>query len=55
LPHSDWLASSNRSKPIRALYLEIFAAVRLKLTVAKIRKDGILIGLQRLDEASQSE
>jgi hypothetical protein len=55
LPHSDWLASSNRSKPITALNLEIFAVVRLKLTVAKIRKYGIQIGLHGLDEASQSE
>jgi hypothetical protein len=55
LLHSDWLASSNRSKPIIALYLEIFAVVRLKLTVAKIRKYGMLIGLLRSDEASQSE
>jgi hypothetical protein len=55
LPHSDWLASSNRGKSIRALYLEIFAVVKLKLTVAKIRKYGILIGLLRLDEASQSQ
>jgi hypothetical protein len=38
-----------------ALYLEIFAVVRLKLTVAKIRKYGVLIGLLRSDEASQSE
>jgi hypothetical protein len=29
--------------------------VTLKLTVAKIRKYGILIGLLRLEEASQSE
>jgi hypothetical protein len=55
LPHSDWLISSNRSKPIRALYLQIFAVVRLKLTVAKIRKYGIVIGLLRLDKASQLE
>jgi hypothetical protein len=55
LPHSDWLASSNRSKPITALYLEIFAVVKLKLPVAKIRKYGILIGLQWLDKASQSK
>jgi hypothetical protein len=55
LPHSDWLASSNRSKPIRALHLQIFAVVRLKLTGEKIRKYGIMIGLLRLDEASQSE
>jgi hypothetical protein len=55
LLHSDWLASSNRSKPIRALYLEIFAVVRLKLTVAKIRKYGVLTGLLQSDEASKSE
>jgi hypothetical protein len=35
--------------------LEIFAVVRMKLTAAKIRKYGILIGLQLLDEARQSE
>jgi hypothetical protein len=55
LPHSDWLASSNRSKPIIALYFQIFAVVKMKLIVSKIRKYGILIGLKRLDEASQSE
>jgi hypothetical protein len=33
----------------------MFAVVRLKLTVANIRKYGILIGFEQLDEASQSE
>jgi hypothetical protein len=38
-----------------ALHLEIFAVVKLKLTIAKIRKYGILIGLQWLDKGSQSK
>ena len=45
----------DRSKPIIALYLQSFATVTLKLTVAKIGKYGIMIGLLRLAEASQSE
>jgi hypothetical protein len=55
LLHSDWLASSNRCKPIRMPYLRIFATVSFNLTTAKISKYSALIGLLRLDEASQSE
>ena len=47
--------ATDRSKPIIALYLQIFATVTLKLTVAKIGKYGIMIGLLRSAEASQSE
>jgi hypothetical protein len=39
LPHSDWLAST----------------VSFNLTTAKISKYSAMIGLLRLDEASQSE
>ena len=52
LLHSDWLASSNRCKPIRMPYLRIFATVTFNLTTAKISKYSALIGLLRLDEAS---
>jgi hypothetical protein len=45
LLHSDWLASSNRCK----------LTVTFNLTTAKISKYNALIGLLRLDEASQSE
>jgi hypothetical protein len=55
LPHSDWLASSDRSKPISMPYLRIFATVSFNLTTAKISKYSAMIGLLRLDEASQSE
>ena len=55
LPHSDWLASSDRSKPISTPYLRIIATVSFNLTTAKISKYSAMIGLLRLDEASQSE
>jgi hypothetical protein len=55
LLHSDWLASSNRSKPIRMPYSQIFATVSFNLSTAKICKYSALIGLLRLDKASQSE
>ena len=55
LPHSDWLASSDRSKPISTPYLRIFATVSFNLTTAKISKYSAMIGLLRLDEASQSQ
>ena len=55
LPHSDRLASSDRSKPISMPYLRIFATVSFNLTTAKISKYSAMIGLLPLDEASQSE
>ena len=55
LPHCDWLASSNRSKPIKMPYLRIFATVSFNLTTANISKYSAMIGLLRLDESSQSE
>jgi hypothetical protein len=55
LPHFDWLALSNHCKPIRMPYLRIFATVSFNLTTAKISKYSAVIGLLRLDEASQSE
>jgi hypothetical protein len=36
LPHSDWFATFDRSKPIRIPYMPIFATVRFDLIVAKI-------------------
>jgi hypothetical protein len=54
-PHSDWLASSDRSKPISMPYLQIFATVSFNQTTAKISKYSAMIGLLRLHEASQSE
>ena len=44
LPHSDWLASANRSKPIIMPYLPIFATVSFNVTVAKICKYSAMIG-----------
>ena len=55
MPSSDWLATANHSKPIIALYLQIFATVTFKLTIAKIGKYGIMIGWLRSAETSQSE
>ena len=54
-PHSDWLASADRSKPIIMPYLPIFATVSFNVTVAKICKYSAMIGLLRLAVASQSK
>jgi hypothetical protein len=45
LPHSDWHASSDRSKPISMPYLRIFATVSFNLTTAKMSKYSAMIGL----------
>ena len=55
LPHSDWLASADRSKPIIMPYLPIFATVSFNVTVAKIGKYSAMIGLLRLDHVNRSK
>ena len=55
LPHSDWLASADRSKPIIMPYLPIFATVSFNVTVAKICKYSAMIGLLRLDHVNRSK
>ena len=44
LPHSDWLASPDRSQPIIMPYLPIFAMVSFNVTIAKICKYSAMIG-----------